>query len=56
MEIFSLIAKVIEVIKNHHLWGDDDEYTFKDKEVWYRFDPDYEVSKTHKQTKEIDNG
>jgi len=55
MEIFSLIAKTIEIIKSHSLWGSDDEYTFKDGEVWYRFDPDYEVSKTHKQTKEIDN-
>ena len=45
IEIFSLIAKVIEVIKNHHLWGDDDEYIFDDGETWKRFDPDYELSK-----------
>ena len=53
IEIFSLIAKTIEIIKTHHLWGDEDEYTFKDGEVWYRFDPDYEASKTHKQTEDI---
>lgn len=50
IEVFSLIAKVIEVIKTHHLWGDEDEYEFKDGEVWYRFDPDYEASKTHENT------
>ena len=41
MERFDLIAKVIEVIQSHSLWGSDDEYTFKDGEVWHRFDPDY---------------
>jgi len=50
IEVFALIAKVIEVIKSHSLWGSDDEYTFKDGEIWYRFDPDYEVSKTHENT------
>jgi hypothetical protein len=53
MEIFSLIARVIEVIKNHHLWGGDDEYVFDDGEVWYRFDPDYMLAKnTGKLTEE----
>lgn len=44
-EIFSLIAKVIEVIKTHSLWGSEDEYVFEDKEIWYRFDPDYDRAK-----------
>lgn len=50
IEIFDLIARVIEVIQTHDLWGSEDEYVFKDKEIWYRFDPEYELSKTTKQT------
>ena len=53
IEIFSLIAKVIEVIDSHSLWGSDDEYTFKDGEVWFKFDPDWEASKTHTKTQEV---
>lgn len=44
-EIFDLIAKVIEVINTHSLWGSEDEYKFKDGEVWYRFDPEHELAK-----------
>ena len=39
--IFELIAKVVEIINRHSLWGDGDEYIFDNKETWYRFDPDY---------------
>ena len=53
MEVFSLIAKVIEVIQTHSLWGYEDEYTFEDGEVWHRFDPDWELSKTHSKTNEV---
>jgi hypothetical protein len=41
-EIYDLISRVIEVIHTHDLWGSEDEYVFKDGEVWHRFDPDYE--------------
>lgn len=49
-EIFDLIARVIEVIQTHSLWGSEDEYVFKDGQTWYRFDPDYELSKTDRQS------
>ena len=39
METFDLIAKVIELI-NVVGWDDDDCYTFKDGDKWYKFDPD----------------
>jgi len=45
MEIFDLIAKVIEVITDHSLWDGDDNYTFNDGEKWSRFDPDYEAER-----------
>lgn len=48
MEIFDLISKIIEIINEHTLWGVDEEYTFKDGEVWHRFDPDYEHAKNVK--------
>jgi hypothetical protein len=54
-EIFSLIALVIDVINTHSLWGSEDEYTFSNGETWYRFDPDWEQSKTHAKTEELNN-
>lgn len=39
METFDLIAKVIELI-NIVGWDDDDTYTFKDGDRWYKFNPD----------------
>ncbi len=49
-EIFSLIAKITKILKSHSLWGSDDEYVFEDGEIWYRFDPDYELNRTNKDT------
>lgn len=42
METFDLIAKIVGVLKDHDLWGDDDTYTFKDGDRWARFEPDQE--------------
>ena len=39
-EIYDLIAKVIEVVKNNNLWDDNDSYIFDNGEVWKRFEPD----------------
>lgn len=41
-EIFDLIARCIDIINTHSLWGGEDEYTYTDGEVWNRFDPDYD--------------
>jgi len=38
MENFDLIAKVIELLGEHNLWGPDGTYTFKDGERWARVD------------------
>lgn len=54
MEIFDLIAKVIEVIKDNNLWVDE-KYTFNSGEEWKVFDPTTTHTKTHTTTKEIDN-
>ena len=53
-EIFDLIARVIEVIHTHSLWGDEDEYIFKDGETWYKFDPENEKAINVNKV-EIDN-
>lgn len=53
-EIFDLIARVIEIINTHSLWSEDC-YVFKDKEVWKRFDPDYEMAKNTGKLEELDN-
>ena len=38
-ENFDLIAKVIEILTEHDLWGEDHTYTFKDGERWAKFQP-----------------
>ena len=40
-EIFDLIARCIDIIQTHSLWGSEDEYVYSDGETWHRFDPDY---------------
>lgn len=55
MEIFDLIAKVIEVIQTHSLWGSEDEYVFKDGETWHRFDPILDIARNVGKTNECDN-
>lgn len=42
METFDLIAKIVSVLKEHDLWGDDGTYTFKDGDRWARFEPEQE--------------
>ena len=42
METFDLIAKIISILKDHDLWGDDGTYTFKDGDRWSRFEPEIE--------------
>jgi hypothetical protein len=34
MECHDLIARVIELLTSHDLWGPDGTYTFKDGERW----------------------
>jgi hypothetical protein len=41
-EIFDLIARCIDIIHTHSLWGSEDEYVYSDGEIWHRFDPDYD--------------
>ena len=55
IEVFDLIAKVIEVIKDNSLWGEEDEYTFNNGEVWHRFDPEYDWAKNTSKAKEETN-
>ena len=55
MEVFDLIAKVIEVIKDNSLWGEEGEYTFNNGEVWHRFDPEYDMAKSSCKLKEETN-
>ena len=42
METFDLIAKIVNILKEHNLWDDDGTYTFKDGDRWARFEPDQE--------------
>jgi hypothetical protein len=42
MDAFAYIYLIIELI-NVIGWDDKDSYTFKNGEVWHRFDPDYDV-------------
>ena len=44
-EIFDLIARIVEIIHTHSLWGSEDEYVFKDGEIWHKFNPDEEYAK-----------
>lgn len=39
-ENFDLLAKVIELLNDHNLWGEDHTYTFKDGERWAEFKPE----------------
>ena len=54
MEIFDLIAKVIEVIKDNNLWVDE-RYTFNNGEVWTVFDPVGSQAINVHKLEEIDN-
>ena len=55
MEIFDLIAKVIEVINIHDGWGSECMYRFKSGEVWSRFDPEHDLAKNTGKLPEEDN-
>ena len=38
MENFDLIAKVLELLNTHNLWGPDGTYTFEDGERWAKLE------------------
>lgn len=41
MENFDLIAKVVELLTTHKLWGPDGTYSFEDGERWAKLEDNF---------------